>query len=248
MRASVTWLGHATALIEIDGTRLLTDPVLRRRIGPLIRVAPEARPDDSERIDAVLLSHLHGDHADLRSLRRVGASVPVIAPFPAGGWLRRHGLDDVRELACGDETMVGALRIVATPAQHDRRRHPLGATADPVGFVVRGSRSVYFAGDTDLFPAMAGLAGTIDLALLPVTGWGPTVGRGHLDPERAAQAVALIEPSVAVPIHWGTFILAHLVRRANDLQRPTREFAAAAARLAPGVDVRVLAPGERTEL
>jgi len=248
MKAAVTWFGHATALIEIDGTRLLTDPVLGRRIGPLIRVAAEAPADAGERIDAVLLSHLHFDHADLRTLRRLATAVPVIAPFPAGRWLRQHGLREVRELACGDETTVGPLRVIATPAQHDRRRHPLGTTADPVGFVARGSGSVYFAGDTDLYPAMARLHGSIDLALLPVSGWGPTLGPGLLDPERAAQAAALIAPSVAVPIHWGTFVLAHRLRRSGDLERPAREFAAAASRLAPAVDVRVLAPGGRTEV
>lgn len=246
MTAAVTWLGHATTLMEIDGKRLLTDPVLGRRIGPLIRVATDVPAEAAQGIDAVLLSHLHFDHADLASLRSLGSSAPVIAPMGSGDWLRKHGCPDVRELACGDETTVAGVRIVATPAQHDRRRHPLGHTADPIGFVAHGSTSIYFAGDTDLFPAMSRLAGSVDVALLPVSGWGPTLGPGHLDPERAAEAAALISPAVAIPIHWGTFVLAHLLRRAGDRQLPAREFAAAAARLAPKVEVRVLSPGDRS--
>lgn len=242
----MTWLGHATALIELDGVRLLTDPVLARRIGPLVRVAP--RPDTGHLVDvdAVLVSHLHFDHADLRTLRRLGA--PVLAPGGAGGWLRRHRVRDVRELACGEETMVREVRVRATPAEHDNRRHPLGPAADAVGFVVSGSRSVYFAGDTDLFAAMADLAGSVDVALIPVAGWGPTLGPGHLDPQRAAEAVAMIAPAVAIPIHWGTLALAHLARRQSERRAPAEAFAAAVARRAPNVEVRLLEPGERTAL
>jgi L-ascorbate metabolism protein UlaG (beta-lactamase superfamily) len=95
---------------------------------------------------------------------------------------------------------------------------------------------------------MAELRGSIDIALVPVSGWGRSVGPGHLDPRRAATAVALIAPAVAIPIHWGTFALRGLARRRSDPRRPAGEFAALATRYAPGVDVRVLEPGERIEL
>ena len=107
---------------------------------------------------------------------------------------------------------------------------------------------MYFAGDTDLFPEMADLAPSIDVALLPVWGWGPSVGPGHLDPERAAAAAALIAPGLAVPIHWGTFALPRAFRRRADPAWPAREFAALAARQAPPVQARVLVPGEQLEL
>ena len=246
--ASVTWHGHATALIEIDGVRLLTDPVLRRRIGPLVRIGPRASLAADPPVHGVLLSHLHGDHADLPSLRRIAASVPVFAPHPAGEWLRRHGVADVTELRPGDEARVAGVRILATRAEHDRRRHPFGPAAEPIGFVVRGSRSAYFAGDTDLFGAMSELAGSIDIALLPIAGWGPTIGAGHLDPARAAIATSLIAPRVVVPIHWGTLALPRWARGGRDPAQPARDFAALVARDAPDVDVRVLAPGQRTEL
>ncbi|MFL5827599.1 MAG: MBL fold metallo-hydrolase [Thermoleophilaceae bacterium] len=247
---SITWSGHATVLVELDGLRILTDPVLRRRLGPLTRIVPSVPAETGEGIDVVLLSHLHADHADLPSLRRVAASTPVVAPRGAGSWLAAKGLGDVREIGIGEEITLGGLRVSATPAEHDGRRRPVGggASADAIGFVVRGSRALYFAGDTDLFPEMAELEGTIDLALLPIWGWGPALGPGHLDPRRAAEAAAMIRPGVAVPIHWGTIAIGRPARRPRDPMRPAREFAALAAQLAPGVDVRVLAPGERMDL
>ena len=246
--AAVTWIGHATALLELDGMRVLTDPVLGNRVGPLVRIAPAVAADAIGRVDCVLLSHLHADHADLRSLRRVARIVPVFAPYPAAAWLARQGLREVHQLRPGEEVTVGALRLIATPAMHDRHRRPFGPVGYPIGFVIRGSRSAYFAGDTDLFPEMAELRGSLDVALLPVWGWGPALGPGHLDPARAASAAALISPSVAIPIHWGTLALGRPARRPPDPGWPAREFAALARRSAPAVEVRVLAPGERTEL
>jgi L-ascorbate metabolism protein UlaG (beta-lactamase superfamily) len=247
-RASITWVGHATILIELDGVRLLTDPVLRTRIGPLVRIVPSADMESLAPVDCVLLSHLHADHTDVRSLREIGSAVPVLAPHPSAGWLARGGLRAVRELRPGEEVTIGAVRVIATAAVHDRRRRPLGPVADPIGYLVRGSSSVYFAGDTDLFPEMAELSGLVDVALLPVWGWGKSLGPGHLDPERAANAAALIAPKVAVPIHWGTFALGWPARPPDDPERPAREFAALVKTRAPAVDVRVLAPGETARL
>ncbi len=245
---AVTWIGHATALLELDGVRILTDPALGNRVGMLRRIANPVRRELIEQIDAVALSHLHADHADLRSLRALGASTRVLAPTGAGHWLRRRGFSRVEELGVGETLDVGGVRVSATPASHDARRWPGGVSADPLGFVFAGSQSCYFAGDTDIFDDMSKLSGTIDLALLPVAGWGPVLGPGHLDPARAAKAAALIAPRVAVPIHWGTLALPAPARRPADGERPAREFAALVARDAPDVDVRVLQPGERTEL
>ncbi|HEY5815141.1 MAG TPA: MBL fold metallo-hydrolase, partial [Solirubrobacterales bacterium] len=105
------------------------------------------------------------------------------------------------------------------------------------------------AGDTDLFEGMADLGPGLDLALLPIWGWGPTLGAGHLDPERAARAAALLAPRIAVPIHWGTLYPLGLARlRPDPLRMPPREFAARMRDLAPQVEARVLAPGESTSL
>jgi L-ascorbate metabolism protein UlaG (beta-lactamase superfamily) len=239
----ITWVGHATVLIEIDGVRVLTDPLLRRRVGPLVRVGPPPSSEATRGIDAVLVSHLHHDHLDPPSLRRVGS--PVIAPRGSAAWLRRRRLRDVRELSVGESLAVGSLQVAAVTATHDDRRLHIGPTADPLGFTVAGSSSVYFAGDTDLYDEMAALAG-VDVALLPIWGWGTTLGPGHLDPERAARAAALISPRVVVPIHWGSRALPKLIRGSAGTDAPAREFVDFAARLAPGVEVRVLPPGERT--
>jgi L-ascorbate metabolism protein UlaG (beta-lactamase superfamily) len=244
--ASVLYVGHATTLIEIDGVRLLTDPLLRRHVGHLKRLVPLG--EAQQRPDAVLLSHLHADHLDLPSLRRLGQSVPLLVPRGAGGLLRRQGFRRVVELTAGDSTGVGELTIEAVPAVHDGRRYPFGKEIAANGYTVTGSRSLYFAGDTDVFEAMSELAGA-DAALLPVSGWGSTVGPGHLDPTRAAEAVRLLRPGLAIPIHWGTYAPWHwnISGRRPPHEDPAAEFAAAAAIVAPDVEVRILRPGERTE-
>jgi L-ascorbate metabolism protein UlaG (beta-lactamase superfamily) len=108
---------------------------------------------------------------------------------------------------------------------------------------------VYFAGDTDLLDDMDGLVEGLDVALLPVWGWGPSLGPGHMDPEAAARAAAMLRPRVAVPIHWGTLFPAGLKRwRPGPLTDPPHAFARHVAALAPDVAVRVLAPGEALDL
>jgi L-ascorbate metabolism protein UlaG (beta-lactamase superfamily) len=199
-------------------------------------------------VDCVLLSHLHADHTDIPTLRSASRSGPLIAPHGSREWLTAQGLENLRELRPGDECGVCGLRVQATSATHDPRRRPFGPAAAPIGFVIRGSSSIYFAGDTDIFPEMAELNGSIDVALLPVWGWGLTLGPGHLNPESAAAAMALIGPKVAIPIHWGTFALRRPLPRPPDPQRPAKEFAKFAAGYAPAVEVPILAPGDRIAL
>jgi L-ascorbate metabolism protein UlaG (beta-lactamase superfamily) len=237
----IAWLGHATALIETRGVRLLTDPLLRHRLAHLTRRVPPVDIDAIGRIDAILLSHAHRDHLDLPSLRRLAPKCPVIAPRGAGSLLA--GFHTV-ELAPDEETDVAGITVRATRAVHEVRRG--GQSVPAIGYVVEGD--TYFAGDTDLFPEMSALA-PLELALIPVWGWGPSLGQGHLDPERAAQTLPLLRPRVAVPIHWGTYFPAHLgLRGHHRLREPPREFARAAAQLAPDVEVRILEPGDGFEL
>lgn len=248
--ASVRFVGHATVAIEMDGVRLLTDPVLRRRVGHLRRGVPLA-PDARAEVDAVLISHAHRDHLDLPSLRRLPRRGPVVVPRGLGRLLARAGIDHVTEIAVGETLRIGAVEVVATPADHDGARGIGPAVAPAIGYATLGSRRVLFLGDTGLFPEMEGMVDDLDLVLVPIWGWGPTLGRGrHLDPEAAAVALARLRPRVAVPIHWGTLHPIHLgpVHTPAYVRRPAGEFVQAAARTAPGVDVRVLRPGEATLL
>jgi L-ascorbate metabolism protein UlaG (beta-lactamase superfamily) len=192
-------------------------------------------------LTAILVSHAHYDHLDLPSLRLLGRDVPIVAPRRSRPLLRRF--TDVRELEVGQEVRFGDVVVRAIPAEHTSRRVSMRST-ESLGYVVSGSLRVYFAGDTDLFDGMADLAGSLDVALIPVAGWGSKVGVGHLDPERAARAVELLKPRVAVPIHWGTLSLVHK----QTSSEPPETFKRLAADLAPDVDVRIVAPGEELAL
>jgi L-ascorbate metabolism protein UlaG (beta-lactamase superfamily) len=240
----LTYLGHATTLIELDGVRLLTDPLLRARVAHLRRAGPPAAPGD---VDAVLVSHGHYDHLDLPSLDRMPRRTPVVVPHGLGPLLRRRGFDSVTEVAAGDEVPFGELVVRVVHAEHGGRTTPRRRAA-AVGYAALGSARVLFAGDTDLFPEMAGLVEDLDLALLPIWGWGPRLGPGHLDPRRAAEAVALLRPRQVVPIHWGTFRPLHRGGRAPFLEQPAAAFTAAAREIAPDVVVHVLRPGEALDL
>jgi L-ascorbate metabolism protein UlaG (beta-lactamase superfamily) len=245
----LTWVGHATVLLELGGARLLTDPLLRTRLGHLCRHGARPRPEMTQDIDAVLVSHVHLDHLDVRSLRTMARTARVIAPTGAGKLLRRIGFAEVDEVVVGDRVTVGDATVTALPAVHDARRGPLGAAVETLGYEIIGAQRVYFAGDTELFEGMRSFAGRFDVALLPVWGWGPSLGPGHMDPLGAARAVAIIRPTVAVPIHWGTFFPVGLeALRGSALVEPPRVFARHVAELAPEVDVRVLAPGEELAL
>lgn len=245
---AITWLGHASVLVELDGARIMFDPVLRSRVGPLVRIPPAVPPEKVPVTDLVLLSHLHADHADLGTLRRLRRNGPLIAPAGAGSWLRSRGLGEVRELRAGQAITHSSVRVEAIRAVHGGSRRPLGPVCDPVGYLVSGSRSLYFAGDTDLFPEMADLHGRVSVALLPVWGWGRSLGPGHLDPKRAARAAALIEPALAVPIHWGTLTLGRRSGPVADRERPARQFLDCLAQQAPAVQGRIMAVGERLEI
>ncbi|MEV4417472.1 MBL fold metallo-hydrolase [Catellatospora sp. NPDC049609] len=245
MTSSLVFLGHSTVLLDIGGVRVLTDPVLRGRLTFLRRVAAPVAPGHYAGVDVVVLSHLHHDHCDLASLALLGRDVPLVAPDGAAAFLRRRGFRRVVTLAVGESHTVGAVTVTATPAVHDGRREPFGPRAAAVGYLIGSARTVaYFAGDTDLFAGMRDLCPDLDLALLPVWGWGPNLGPGHLDPRRAAEAVALLRPRRAVPVHWGTLFPYGLSAFFRDrLREPARAFAdAVAARRLP-TEVRLLAPG-----
>ena len=246
----LTFLGHSTVLVDLDGVRVITDPLLGHMAGGAIRrQTPAVSADTLEGLSAVFISHGHWDHLDLASLRALPGKPAVIVPVGLGRIVAKVARGPVHELRAGDRLQVGGLTLEAVHAEHGRRRS-LFTTADgSLGILLAGSTGVYFAGDTDLFPAMGQLVGRVDVALLPIGGWGPSLGRGHLDPVRAAEAAARIGPKIAMPIHWGTLYPLGLRRLAGrQFERPGEAFRQAVAARAPGIDVRILQPGQSMDL
>jgi L-ascorbate metabolism protein UlaG (beta-lactamase superfamily) len=239
----IVYVGHATVLVEMEGTKVLTDPLLRRRFMHLMRTE-DVNTEALEDVDLVLVSHLHFDHLDFPSLKRLGREQAMVVPRGAGDFVRRAGFAEVRELGVGEELNAGPLTLRATPARHDPRRRPFGARAEALGYVISTSRSVYFAGDTDLFEGMAEI-GPVDVALLPISGWGPRLEAGHLNPRTAAEAARLLGASVVVPIHWGTYVPINAPDRRHPpfADWPAEQFTTFMASASPEIEVCVLRPG-----
>jgi L-ascorbate metabolism protein UlaG (beta-lactamase superfamily) len=246
---SVTWWGHSTVWLADSGSTLLTDPVLTDRLAHLRRAAgPTPRLPGEP--DAILLSHLHADHFHLASLRAVPGKPLLIMPRGAAGFAAKtlgpQAASHIVELAPDEQAAVGAVKVRAVPAAHDGGRGPWSRErALAVGFVVEGAARTWFAGDTGLFDSMSEL-GPLDLALIPVGGWGPTLGaHGHLDAVTGAEALRRSQAEWAVPVHYGTLWPIGMARvRQHMFREPGLRFAEQAARVAPGAQVRVLAQGE----
>jgi L-ascorbate metabolism protein UlaG (beta-lactamase superfamily) len=248
VKTVVTFVGHATACIEMDGEALVTDPLLRSRLLHLRRdvPCPEERCLPVEKPSAVLVSHLHLDHADVSSLRQIPSDVPLIAPQGIGGYLRMRLPHSVHTINVWESLQVGPIQVMAVPAAHSGPGPSLSPLSSCVGFVMRGRDTIYFAGDTALFAEMARLGETlaIDLALLPVWGFGPNLRGEHMTPRDAAHALTMLRPRRAVPIHWGTYRpLGRVWSRLNYFQDPPYTFAGYAAQLAPDTEVHILKPG-----
>ena len=208
MSIAVTWLGHASVVLDVDGVRIVADPLLRRHNGLLIRRGVRPDPRSWFGADAVLLSHLHHDHAEIGSLRMLGAA-PILTAEENARWATSKGFNghpmgaDTWTPVAGSEVEV---RLV--PAIHAARPMPHRPNAAN-GHLVRGpSGTVWVAGDTELYddmerlPELAG--GPIDLALIPVGGWGPRLSPGHLGPSEASDACRRAGARWAIPVHWGT--------------------------------------------
>jgi L-ascorbate metabolism protein UlaG (beta-lactamase superfamily) len=245
----ITWWGHATCTVEDAGTRVLTDPLFARRLAHLRRRRGAPPPPEAAVADVALVSHLHADHMHLPSLARLAPGTRLLVPRGASRQvpgLRRLGHLRLTEVAPGDETHIGDLLVRTVSARHDGRRLPLGPHRSPaLGFVIEGEARTYFAGDTGLFESMAEEVGPVDVALLPVGGWGPHLGEGHLDAGRAAQALAQLMPASAVPVHYGTYWPIGMdAVRPHEFYAPGAEFVRLAGERAPEVAVHLPAHGE----
>lgn len=244
--ARVTWLGHASFLVQLDGVSLLVDPALQPSIfgGRTRNVPPGVRLEDLPPIDAVLVTHSHYDHLDLPTLEAVRA--PVVAGLGLERFFRERGLF-ATELGWWQTTRVRGVRVTFVPAQHWSRRGLLDANRTLWGgFVVEGTRAtVYHSGDTAYFPGFAEIGARfprIDAALLPIGAYDPAwfMSAQHVDPEGALRAFLDLGAVTFVAMHWGTFKLTD-----EPLDEPPRRLEAERQRL--GLDrarVRVPAVGE----
>jgi L-ascorbate metabolism protein UlaG (beta-lactamase superfamily) len=245
----LTWWGHASATVTMGDARVALDPLLSDRLFHLRRYTADPGPEATD-VDVVLISHLHHDHLHLPSLRRFPRDVPIVVPRGGEALLGDLGGERVLPVAPGEVVDIAGMSVQVLPATHDGRRGPhTRITGPPLGFRVEAAgRSFWFPGDSELREDMYGV-GRVDLALVPVGGWGPTLDDGHMDPVAGAAAVARVGAEVAVPVHWGTFwpVGLHRVARANHRRlfvTPGDRFVTALADLAPGVRAVLADPGQ----
>lgn len=260
---TVTWVGHASLLIQLDGLNILTDPMWSERASPVQFAGPRrwVRPgiafEDLPPLDVVLQSHNHYDHLDAATVRRLVRShgeASWIVPLGLASFVQKRGARAaaVVELDWWQESSVRSVRIVATPAQHFSSR-TIGDRGDTLwcGFALTGSngRRVYFAGDTGYHPEFGAIGercGPFDVALMPIGAYEPRwfMRYLHMNPEEAVAAFRALNARLMVPIHWGTF---KLTDEAMD-EPPIRARAAWDAADLPPSGYRQLAHGETLTL
>ena len=245
---SIAWLGHSTVMLEIDGVRLLTDPLLRRHAWMLRRRFPKPDPDLWRDPDAVLISHLHHDHAEVASLKML-PRVPVLTADENAVWLRDKGVSGTALDDGWEGVGNGTVEVRLTKAIHRHRPMPHRPN-EANGHLVRGSEmSAWLVGDTSLYPEMAEipdlLGRRLDVIAVPIAGWGPRLSPGHLGPAEAVQACVMSGARWALPVHWGTL---HppmpTLFGADWMDRPYHQFVELLGREAPDCRLVDLMPGE----
>jgi N-acyl-phosphatidylethanolamine-hydrolysing phospholipase D len=251
---TITWIGHATFLVQLDGVNVLTDPIWSDRAspvsfaGPRRLVAPGIRFEDLPPIHLVVISHDHYDHLDLGTVRRVAAvhRPTFVVPLGFRAWLADVGIGDVVELDWWQSRAVRGLRVTATPAQHSSGRTLMDQNDRLwASWVIAGrQRRLFFAGDTGYCPVFHEVGrrlGPFDVAAIPIGGYSayPTQHPNHVNPEEAVQVFEDVRARLLVPMHWGTFDL-----NREPFQEPPRRLLREAFRR--GIDERIvlLSPGQ----
>ncbi|WP_110208811.1 MBL fold metallo-hydrolase [Nocardioides daejeonensis] len=243
----VTWWGHASSTVTIADVRIALDPVFPRQLAHLRRRVA-VPPSEAATADLVLISHLHSDHLHLPTLRRFPPATELVVPRGAAPLLR--GLPHrVTEIGDGELLVRRGVTVEALPAHHPSHRFPGSRLhAPPLGFRLSGAgRSVWFPGDTGLFDGLEAVV-PVDLALVPIGGWGPSLGEHHLDPLQAVEALHRVGAQWTVPVHWGSYWPLGLEAARRTRQRlfvePPHRFADELRRRLPTVRLDVPSPGE----
>ena len=219
---TVTWIGHATLLIQIGGLNVLTDPHWGERAspvgfaGPRRLVAPGMRFEDLPHIDAVVISHDHYDHLDADTVERLERvhHPRFFVPLGLKEWLRDHGVRDVVELDWWQSAQLRGVTFTSTPAQHSSGRglHDQNLRLWSSWVLAGGGKKMWFAGDTGYTPSLKEIGkrlGPFDLAAIPIGGYSAWERRhpNHVNPEEALQLFEDVNARLMVPIHFGTFDL-----------------------------------------
>ena len=247
----MTYVGHGSLLIESTNTNIITDPIFSARVARIFtkRVAPLNFDPGSVRgrLAAVLISHGHADHLDYRSLRALGFGVPIVVPWGLSPWLRWRGFKQIIVLKPGQEWTTGDMRVAAVPARHFGGRIPIPFGSGFLGYVLEGSKSIYFAGDTGFDAAMfreIGRRFALDLALLPIGGYVfPWFRRNHMSSEQALEAFRLLSARRMMPIHFETFPASF-----EKVDEPRRRLLEAAEQLGLTDSISILRSGEHLVL
>jgi N-acyl-phosphatidylethanolamine-hydrolysing phospholipase D len=252
----LTWIGHASFLLQLGGLNILLDPIFSRRASPFQRLGPSRLVPAQVQIaalppiDAVLISHDHYDHLDEPSVRtlneRFGAAVHWVTPLAYRDWFARRGVRTLTELDWWQSVDVGGLKVTATPAQHWTRRGRRSFERLWCSFMIESKNiSAYFGADSGYCPAFREIGdrfGSCDIAMLPIGAYEPRwfMKSAHMNPEEAVQSFLDLKARIMVPMHWGTFRLTD----EDMLEPPTRTRAAWQAAGLPDAGLRILRHGE----
>jgi N-acyl-phosphatidylethanolamine-hydrolysing phospholipase D len=237
---TITWVGHATLLVQLAGVNVLTDPIWADHVGPPIfgvsrLVPPGIRFEDLPRIQAVVISHDHYDHLDLGTVQRLARehNPTFFVPLGLRAWLLERGITNVVELDWWQSRTLHGLTFTATPAQHSSGRGLFDQNERlwASWVVTGGGKRFFFGGDTGYTPALAEIGkrlGPFDVAALPIGGYSAFTAKhpNHVNPEEALQLFDDLHARLLVPMHWGTFAL----NREPFREPPTRLLAAALKR------------------
>lgn len=209
---AITWIGHASFLLQMGGKNILVDPNWSLWLKVIKRIKqPGMHLHDLPNIDLVLVTHAHFDHLDRRTLRSVAAEQPIMVPFGVGDLVHDLGFEIVHELDYWQTEIEGPLEVTLTPAHHWGARLLHDSHRGFGGFVIKSEgRSVFHCGDTAYFDGFEeiGRRCGVEIALLPIGAYDPPSGREvHMNPEQAVKAFLALGAKCLIPMHYGTFRL-----------------------------------------